>query len=227
MSRRRVANGCFRWVRLATSGLALAALAPTGFGCRSLKPPTPAPPPPEWTAHCPPFHRPVLPSATAGDRAKVPAASVEGTPAGPLRPAGTVKPSVHQALPPEPCGRLAGAASGEPVPTNLVDLGAALRLAGTDNPTINLAQEQVREARAGQLVAHSLWLPSVTVGGSFRLHRGALLSSSGILRMPNSQSLYLGAGTGTGGAGTPTFPGHGRSCTSAMRCMNRKQPANG
>ncbi|MCC6417285.1 MAG: TolC family protein [Gemmataceae bacterium] len=93
-------------------------------------------------------------------------------------------------------------ASEEPI-----DLEAALRLAGVDNPTINLAREQIQEALAGQLAARVLLIPSVNVGGSFRLHRGVLQDDPGFLRSPRSQSLYLGAGAGAVGAGTVAIPG--------------------
>lgn len=99
------------------------------------------------------------------------------------------------------------AASPVADPEAPLDLGTALGLAGVDNPTINLARERVREALAGQLAARSLLLPSVNIGGNFRLHRGALLDDPGILRTPSSQSLYLGAGAGTVGAGSVAVPG--------------------
>jgi outer membrane protein TolC len=86
-------------------------------------------------------------------------------------------------------------------------LEVALRLAGVDNPTINLARERISEALAVQLAACSLLLPSVNVGGNFRLHRGALQDDPGPILRPNSQSLYLGAGAGAVGTGTVAFPG--------------------
>lgn len=89
----------------------------------------------------------------------------------------------------------------------LIDLCAALRLAGVDNPTINLAREQVQEALAGQLAARSLLIPNVNIGGNFRTHTGAQQASPGFIRTPNAQSLYLGAGAGAIGAGTLVFPG--------------------
>lgn len=88
-----------------------------------------------------------------------------------------------------------------------IDLAAALQLAGIDNPTINLAREQVREALANQLAARSLLLPNVNVGGNFRFHRGALQDDPGFLRFPSSQSLLVGAGAGAIGAGNVAIPG--------------------
>lgn len=94
-----------------------------------------------------------------------------------------------------------------PPTESTLDLGVALRLAGVENPTINLAQEVVREALADQLAARSLLLPSLSAGANLRLHRGALLAASGIVRTVDLQSLYVGFGAGASGAGTVAVPG--------------------
>ena len=88
-----------------------------------------------------------------------------------------------------------------------IDLDAALRLAGIDNPTILLAQERIQEALAGQLAARSLLLPSLNAGGNFRNHTGVFQDDPGFLRDPHLQSVYVGAGTGAIGAGTVAVPG--------------------
>jgi outer membrane protein TolC len=93
------------------------------------------------------------------------------------------------------------------VSAHRIDLEVALRLAGVDNPTINLAREGIREALAVELASRSLMLPSVNFGGSFNMHRGALQDDPGFLRFPSRQSLYLGAGSGPVGAGTVPVPG--------------------
>src|SRR5205823_3635660 len=72
-----------------------------------------------------------------------------------------------------------------------LDLGVALRLAGVDNPTINLAREAVREALAAQLAARALPLPNLNAGGNFRLHRGVYQTGPGTVRDVDVQSLYL------------------------------------
>ena len=88
-----------------------------------------------------------------------------------------------------------------------IDLGVALRLAGVENPTINLAREAIREAQAEQTAARVLLLPTVNVGGNFNLHRGNLQSGAGSILDVNRQSLYLGAGSQAVGSGTVAFPG--------------------
>ena len=95
----------------------------------------------------------------------------------------------------------------DPSPAAAIDLEAALRLAGADNPTVNLAREQVREALAGLLAARALLLPSINIGGNFYLHRGTLQSTPGQMRDVDRQSLYLGFGGRTVGAGPVAFPG--------------------
>jgi outer membrane protein TolC len=88
-----------------------------------------------------------------------------------------------------------------------IDLEVALRLAGVENPTINLAREQVREALASRLAARSLLLPSINIGGNYHLHSGNLQPSFGGIRNVNSQSLYLGFGARTLAAESVAFPG--------------------
>jgi outer membrane protein TolC len=92
-------------------------------------------------------------------------------------------------------------------PGQTLDLGVALRLAGVDNPTINIAREQVREAAAGELAARSMLLPSVNIGGNYHYHNGALQASFGGIRNLHSQSLYLGFGARTLAAESVGIPG--------------------
>jgi outer membrane protein TolC len=92
-------------------------------------------------------------------------------------------------------------------PASTIDLGIALRLAGVDNPTINLAREQVREALANQLAADSLLLPTVNVGGNFDLHNGPVQASNGFIRDVDRRSAYAGFGARTLAAETIGFPG--------------------
>jgi outer membrane protein TolC len=88
-----------------------------------------------------------------------------------------------------------------------IDLGLALRLAGVENPTINLAREEVNEALAGELAARVSLLPTLNVGGNFYLHRGVYQNASGQAVDVDRQSLYLGAGSRVTGAGAAAVPG--------------------
>ena len=90
---------------------------------------------------------------------------------------------------------------------SLIDLGTALRLAGVENPTIQLAQESIREAQAQQTAARALLLPTVNVGGNLNIHRGNLQQSNGSILAVDKQSLYLGAGAQAIGSGTLAYPG--------------------
>lgn len=117
--------------------------------------------------------------------------------------------SVRPAQPePAPVRFASAEQPAQPLDEETLDLGIALKLAGVENPTVNLARERVREALAQQLAARSLLLPSVNVGGNLRIHGGVLQRSSGEVRQVNDlQSLYLGAGSGAIGGGTVAVPG--------------------
>lgn len=116
------------------------------------------------------------------------------------------------APPPLPPATLpAPIAPGEPATEtsaeSLMDLGIALRLAGVENPTINLARESIREAQAEQQAAQALLLPTINVGGNFHQHRGALQNANGTILDVDRQSLYLGGGAQAVGTGILAFPG--------------------
>jgi outer membrane protein TolC len=96
--------------------------------------------------------------------------------------------------------------SSPPV-SNTLDLGTALRLAGVDNPTINLAQERIREALAQQLNARVLLLPNLNIGGNYHYNNGPIQSSTGEIVNVANQALYLGAGAGAVGSQTVAIPG--------------------
>jgi outer membrane protein TolC len=91
--------------------------------------------------------------------------------------------------------------------TNTLDLGTALRLAGVDNPTINLARETIREALAQQFRARVMLVPDVNIGGNYHYHTGTVQSSSGLITSVNDQSLYMGAGALAVASGTTAIPG--------------------
>lgn len=88
-----------------------------------------------------------------------------------------------------------------------IDLGIALRLAGVDNPTINLARERVRESLANQIAARSLLLPHLVVGGNFRSHSGSTQDAEGFIQRVSLQSFYLGSGAVAVGSNPAVIPG--------------------
>ncbi|AMV25352.1 Outer membrane efflux protein [Gemmata sp. SH-PL17] len=191
-------------------------------GCQSLDAPVP-----EQPAQRGPIY-PGVPAPGASAARPAPAPRSEGTAvsvtASPVRPSPVVpaaattsrvsKPPVQNArfeqpdaLPAVPAPAAAAPSAPQAQHENTLDLGVALRLAGVENPTINLAQEVVREALANQLAARSLLLPDISAGTNLRLHRGAFLSASGLVRTVDLQSLYLGFGSGAIGSGPPVVPG--------------------
>lgn len=89
----------------------------------------------------------------------------------------------------------------------VIDLTVALRLAGVENPAINLAREQVREAEANRLGAGVLLLPHLSAGANVRVHRGAFQAAPGFIRDADIQSVYVGAGARAIGTGPPAVPG--------------------
>lgn len=110
----------------------------------------------------------------------------------------------------------AGKANSLPAVTNsipdgrgdrVIDLGEAFRLAGLNNPTIGLAEEIVRANQAELTLARSLLFPTLNAGTTLSLHQGNLLSSSGVIRDVQRESLYFGAGADVRGAGTVAIPG--------------------
>lgn len=88
-----------------------------------------------------------------------------------------------------------------------IDLSAALRLAGVENPTIGVAQALVAESEGRLQAANALLLPSLTIGSNVRKHEGVLQSSAGIIREVDSQSLYYGLGSRAPGGDIVAIPG--------------------
>ncbi|HKB36905.1 MAG TPA: TolC family protein [Gemmataceae bacterium] len=94
-----------------------------------------------------------------------------------------------------------------PAPEQPIDLATALARAGVENPTIARAAEAVGVAQAELLGARALLLPTLNAGSNVDVHRGNLLSSTGIIRDLHRDSVYVGAGTDAVGGGTVTIPG--------------------
>jgi outer membrane protein TolC len=92
-------------------------------------------------------------------------------------------------------------------PTQPINLPTALRLAGTQNPEILLAQERVLEAVALRQFAAAQLLPTLNAGLNFDNHGGVLQQSTGNILNVDRQSLYVGLGGNAVGAGTVNIPG--------------------
>jgi outer membrane protein TolC len=88
-----------------------------------------------------------------------------------------------------------------------IDLNTALRLAGVENPELNLARQRVVEAAALRQLAAAQILPSLNYGTNYDSHTGVLQQSSGNILSVNRSSVYVGAGAGAVGTGTVTIPG--------------------
>ena len=88
-----------------------------------------------------------------------------------------------------------------------IDLGAALRLAGVQNPNLLVARQLVVEAVALRQLAAVQFLPNLNNGGSYDTHTGNLQQSSGNILSVNRSSVYVGSGAFTAAAGPVTIPG--------------------
>lgn len=121
----------------------------------------------------------------------------------PSEPA-TIVPLAAAAVQPLPPAEVPGenVAPGQPagvIPTSgdvfTIDLEAAWRLAGVQNPTINIARMAILEAEAVQRKAKLIWLPNLNAGTAYHNHVGSLLASSGQIRQLDESSLYVGGGS--------------------------------
>jgi outer membrane protein TolC len=88
-----------------------------------------------------------------------------------------------------------------------IDLGTALKLAGTENPQLLLARQRVIETTAQRQLAAAQLLPNLNVGSNYDLHRGPLQQSNGNILEVNRDALYVGLGANAIGAGTVAIPG--------------------
>jgi len=79
-----------------------------------------------------------------------------------------------------------------------IDLPGALQLSGSRPIDVQLAHERVRGAGAALLQANALWLPSITIGGDYYRHDGAIQDSSGVIDDNSHGTLMFGAGSGIG-----------------------------
>jgi outer membrane protein TolC len=88
-----------------------------------------------------------------------------------------------------------------------IDLTTALKLAGVQNPELNIARTRVLEAVAMRQLAAAYFLPSINPGVNYDSHTGNLQQSSGNILGVNRSAVYVGAGANAVAAGAPTIPG--------------------
>ncbi len=122
-------------------------------------------------------------------------------------------PSSGESIPSRP----AGEATPPPAPvsppsilateTRPIDLTTALRLAGVQNPDLNVARQRVLESVAQRQLAAARFLPSINPGMNYDSHAGNLQQGNGNILSVNRSSVYVGAGSSAVGSGTVTIPG--------------------
>ncbi len=88
-----------------------------------------------------------------------------------------------------------------------INLETAWRLAGVQNPTINIARQVVNEAEAVQRKARLVWFPNLNAGAMYYSHVGNWQDPTGQIRNLTDQSLYFGSGAYTMGGQTNNIPG--------------------
>ena len=88
-----------------------------------------------------------------------------------------------------------------------IDLVSAFRLAGVENPEIQIASRRVVEAVAARQLAAAQILPSINGGSSYNNHTGNLQQVDGSILKVNRTALYAGAGAFAIGSGTVQVPG--------------------
>lgn len=88
-----------------------------------------------------------------------------------------------------------------------IDLSTALRLAGVQNPELNVARARVTEAVALRQLAAAKFLPSINLGLNYDNHTGVLQQSNGNILTVNRAAFYIGAGSNAVAAGSVNIPG--------------------
>jgi len=88
-----------------------------------------------------------------------------------------------------------------------IDLTTALRLAGVENPELNLARQRVVEAAAFRQFAAVQILPTINFGTNYDSHTGVLQQSNGNILSVQRSAVYVGAGANAIAAGTVNIPG--------------------
>ena len=89
-----------------------------------------------------------------------------------------------------------------------IDLNTALRLAGVENPELNLARQRVVEAAAFRMFAAAQILPTLNAGTNYDFpHRRPIQQSNGNILSVNRSAVYVGSGANAIAAGTVNIPG--------------------
>ena len=88
-----------------------------------------------------------------------------------------------------------------------IDLNSALRLAGVENPELNLSRQRVVEAVALRQLAAAQILPTINLGTNYDNHTGNLQQSNGNILSINRSAVFVGAGANAVAAGTVNIPG--------------------
>jgi outer membrane protein TolC len=88
-----------------------------------------------------------------------------------------------------------------------IDLNTALRLAGVENPELNLARQRVVEAAAFRMFAAAQILPTLNAGTNYDSHTGVLQQSDGNILSVQRSAIYVGSGANAIGSGTVNIPG--------------------
>ncbi|HEX4612053.1 MAG TPA: TolC family protein, partial [Urbifossiella sp.] len=147
---------------------------------------------------------PVLSRVASGLVAAGLGSAVVAQPPAPDAPAKAAAPE-DQAPPPKSAEPMSGTIlrAGE----NPIDLGTALKLAGSDNPELLLARQRVTEVVAQRQLAAAQLLPNLNLGTNYDLHRGQLQQSGGSVISVNRDALYYGLGANAVAAGTVNIPG--------------------
>jgi outer membrane protein TolC len=94
-----------------------------------------------------------------------------------------------------------------PVDVHPIDLTSALRLAGVQNPELNVARTRILQAAAERQLAAAYFLPSINPGFDYDSHSGVLQQSNGNILSLNRSTFYVGAGSYVVGSGTVNIPG--------------------
>lgn len=75
-----------------------------------------------------------------------------------------------------------------------IDLLTALQLVDTNNPTLAVARERVREAYLALREAQLAWLPDLRSGPAYQRHDGQIQNSRGMVFTTSKSNLFIGGG---------------------------------